>query len=209
MARIVITGGSGLLGLNWALYALKEHEVHLWLHQRSIALTGVNSRHVDLNVPSAITTAINDIKPDIIINTSGYTSVDGCESNASLSKRANFDNAKNLAMAAALQGVKFVHISTDHLFDGLTSFVVEDTPTNPQNIYAQHKAMAEEAVLHHYPQALILRTTFFGWGPSYRRSFSDLILDDLKIGRQVKMFDDVTVPITKLTQNMKLENYKL
>jgi UDP-4-amino-4,6-dideoxy-N-acetyl-beta-L-altrosamine transaminase/dTDP-4-dehydrorhamnose reductase len=191
MARIVITGGSGLLGLNWALYALKEHEVHLWLHQRSIALTGVNSRHVDLNVPSAITTAINDIKPDIIINTSGYTSVDGCESNASLSKRANFDNAKNLAMAAALQGVKFVHISTDHLFDGLTSFVVEDTPTNPQNIYAQHKAMAEEVILRHHPQALILRTTFFGWGPSYRRSFSDLILDDLKIGRQVKIFDDV------------------
>ena len=48
MARIIIIGGSGLLGLNWAIQASNEHEVHLWLHQRSVFLARTISHHVDL-----------------------------------------------------------------------------------------------------------------------------------------------------------------
>lgn len=191
MARIIITGGSGLLGLNWAVQASNDHEVHLWLHQRTVSLAGTISHHVDLSLVNEISKALDEIKPDIVVNASGYTSVDGCEFNSLRSEISNFKNAQNIALATAQRGIKLIHISTDHLFDGSEGFIDENHPKNPQNNYALHKAKAEDAVQRIHFDALILRTTFFGWGPSYRRSFSDLILDDLAAGRQVKMFDDV------------------
>ena len=46
-------------------------------------------------------------------------------------------------------------------------------------------------VLKINPNALVIRTTFFGWGPSYEQSFSDIILGKLKVGADIYMFDDV------------------
>ena len=191
MPRIIITGGAGLLGLNWALHTQENYVVHLWLNNRRVDIDDISTHHVDLTVPSAIAKALDAIKPDIVINTAGFTSVEGCEFNPAKSEASNLMTAKNIAEATAERGIKLIHISTDHLFDGSSPFVIESTTTNPQNIYAKHKAMAEERVLSAHPEALVLRTTFFGWGPEYRRSFSDLLLNDMAAGRQVQMFDDV------------------
>ena len=61
----------------------------------------------------------------------------------------------------------------------------------PLNTYAQHKYLAEQEILKSCSSALICRTNFFGWGTSYRRSFSDEILDNLKSGKPISVFDDV------------------
>ncbi|MDB3892235.1 UDP-4-amino-4,6-dideoxy-N-acetyl-beta-L-altrosamine transaminase [Alphaproteobacteria bacterium] len=191
MSRIVITGGSGLLGLNWALRTRKEHDVHLWLNQRDVVLDGTTNHYVNLSDPSELAKALDDIKPDLVIHTAGYTSVEGCEEDPERSKHVNQLVAHNVAKATSRKEIKLVHISTDHLFDGSIPLATEDTITSPLNIYAVHKANGENEVLAQNPEALVLRTTFFGWGPSYRRSFSDIILDDLRAGRQIYMFDDV------------------
>ncbi|MGU9962342.1 MAG: DegT/DnrJ/EryC1/StrS family aminotransferase, partial [Candidatus Puniceispirillales bacterium WSBS_2018_MAG_OTU23] len=192
MARILITGGSGLLGLNWAIARRKAgDDVHLWTNTRDIQLENITTHRGDLSDIDTAADGIRDIAPDIIINSAGFTSVDGCASNPKQSQKSNVDVAQGAAMIAANIGAKFIHISTDHLFDGKAAFVSETAPPKPQNTYAEHKAKAEEMVRSAYPSALILRTSFFGWGTRYRRSFSDLILDDLKDGRQVQMYDDV------------------
>ena len=191
MSRIVISGGSGLLGLNWAIRMASEHDVHLWLHKHDVSLEGITSHFVDLTNVDAISDALAAIKPDVVINAVGFTSVDGCEHQPEQSEISNFITAKNMAIATSKQVVKLVHISTDHLFDGTASLIDERASVKPLNTYAKHKAMAENEVLATHKDALVLRTTFFGWGPSYRRSFSDLILDDIAAGRQVQMFDDV------------------
>ena len=90
---------------------------------------------------------------------------------------------------------KYVHISTDHLFDGSQKFVEETQSPCPLNTYAQHKYLAEQEILKSCSSALICRTNFFGWGTSYRRSFSDEILDNLKSGKPISVFDDVFSPI--------------
>ena len=191
MSRIVITGGAGLLGLNWAIRKASTYDIHLWLHKKNINLDGVSSHFIELSDVDAIAKALDFIKPDVVINAAGFTSVYGCEHNPKHSELSNFIIAKNIAIATSKRSIKLVQVSTDHLFAGTTSLNNEQSPIKCLNTYDKHKSMAENEALAKHPDALVLRTTFFGWGPSYRRSFSDLILDDMAVGRQVRMFDDV------------------
>ncbi len=46
-------------------------------------------------------------------------------------------------------------------------------------------------MLQAYPQALVLRTNFFGWGHARRQSFSDWIIYNLRSGKRLSLFDDV------------------
>jgi dTDP-4-dehydrorhamnose reductase len=87
--------------------------------------------------------------------------------------------------------IALVHISTDHIFSGEFQFATEELPVNPINVYAATKAEAETRVLENYSEALIVRTNFYGWGPTYRRSFSDQIIYSLRNGREITLFDDV------------------
>jgi len=87
--------------------------------------------------------------------------------------------------------VPLVHISTDHLFSGDTSFADEGDLAAPVNIYGRTKAEAESRVLDTYPEALLIRTNFYGWAPSYRQSFSDVIIGRLRLGRTLTLFRDV------------------
>jgi dTDP-4-dehydrorhamnose reductase len=70
--------------------------------------------------------------------------------------------------------------------------LTESDQVAPRNVYGRTKAEAEARVLDVKPDALVVRTNFYAWGPSYRRSFSDFILDSVRARRQVTLFHDVT-----------------
>jgi perosamine synthetase len=201
MAVILITGGSGLLGVNWAIHRRNVDDVHLVLHSRGVAINCVKNHHVDLSDLDATNDLLKELNPDIVIHTAGLTDVDECEINPKKSEIANYLIARSVARACANRACKLVHISTDHLFDGNSPKATEETVPNPQNVYATHKLAAEEAVLEVCPAALVVRTNFLGWGPSYRRSFSDKIIDTLEADNQIQSFDDVffsPISITRL-----------
>ena len=99
--------------------------------------------------------------------------------------------AAHVAQACAALGISLVHISTDHLFSGEQALLAENSPTSPVNVYAQTKAEAEIRVLDTHPRALVARTNFFAWGPNYRRSFSDMIIESLRAGEELTLFEDV------------------
>jgi dTDP-4-dehydrorhamnose reductase len=84
-----------------------------------------------------------------------------------------------------------VHISTDHLFDGFSQLVSEEEPINAVNVYGSSKAQAESAVSAENPEVLIVRTNFYAWGTTYRKSFSDYIIESLRKKQLVSLFDDV------------------
>ncbi len=69
--------------------------------------------------------------------------------------------------------------------------VDESTPVTPNNVYGRTKSEAEKRVLEAHPQALVIRTNFYGWGSSYRHSFSDLIIGSLRAGEELTLFKDV------------------
>ena len=188
--KAFITGGSGLLGLNFILQNINKIKFTSVNNNRKIPLVNVDSVACKLDNSNSIESALNSCHPDFIIHSAGMTNVEECENHPD---KANFINgtiAGNVAKVAYENGIKFIHISTDHLFDGKQSFMTEKDLVNPLNSYGSSKALGEELVLKNNPNALIIRCNFFGWGPSYRESFSDFIIENIKSKNTIKLAHD-------------------
>ncbi|MGQ0666816.1 MAG: SDR family oxidoreductase [Nitrospiraceae bacterium] len=188
---VLITGGSGLLALNWAVASRNRYSVVLGLHNRRVALAGVETRQIDLESVDHLVRTFETVRPQIVIHTAGLTNVEECEARPGLAQHVNVDLATNVAQACATLGVSLAHISTDHLFSGDAALMDETNPVAPQNVYGRTKAEAEAGVLKAHAGALVIRTNFYGWGPSYRRSFSDVILGALRSEKELNLFKDV------------------
>lgn len=188
---VFLTGGSGLLSINWAMTMRDKKNVILGLHNRNIDINNVTSSKINLESIEDIVKALQLFQPRSIVHTAGLTNVELCESNLDLAYHINVKLASNVAIAAAHAGVKMVHISTDHLYDGTRFLIDENEPLSPKNNYGITKAKAEEAVSKANPDALIIRSNFYAWGPLYRRSFSDTIIDSLRQKKQITLFEDV------------------
>jgi dTDP-4-dehydrorhamnose reductase len=191
MESLLITGGAGLLALNWAIASRRERRVVLGLHQRGAALAGVDTMSMNLDSVAAIDAALRLAAPSVVVHAAGLTNVDACEADPARAHQVNVTLAENVARACAAGAVGLVHISTDHVFAGDEPLVDESHPVAPVNVYARTKAEAEGRVLDAHPGALVIRTNFFGWGPVYRPSFSDRILNALRHGRPIMLFADV------------------
>lgn len=189
--RVLITGGSGLLALNWACAIRDQWDVVLGTHLHSVNLAGTTACVLDLESAAALERQLMSCSPDLIVNTVGLTDVDLCEKNPSLAFQVNASTAENVAKVAANLGLDIVHISTDHLYGGENRLYNEESPTQPLNEYARTKLAAEKLVLGANPQALVVRTNFFGWGHGWRQSFSDWIINCLRTNKSISLFDDV------------------
>ena len=189
--KVLITGGSGLLAVNWALSIRNNYTVTLLLHHKKINLAGVDTGVASLDSLDECLSVLVKYQPDIVIHTAGLTSIEKCESDSNLAHEVNVDLAKNIAIACNQRSVQLVHISTDHLFLGNQEFSTEESFTNPVNNYAKTKLKGEQQVLESCKDAIIIRTNFFGWGTKYRQSFSDIIIKKLKNSEQIDLFSDV------------------
>ena len=191
MKELFITGISGLLGLNIALQVRERYQVSGCYSSHPVAIDGVRAIKLDLTSDETAERELRQVRADVLVHTTGLTSVETCETDPALAYRLNVEAALRVAKFAKMSGAKLVHISTDHLFDGTAPRKREgDTPC-PLNVYASTKLEAEQAVLRAYPDALIIRTNFFGWGTSVRTSFSDWIINALEGGGDLTMFSDV------------------
>ncbi|HYC48267.1 MAG TPA: SDR family oxidoreductase [Burkholderiales bacterium] len=191
--KVLITGGTGLLALNWACAVRDTHEVVLATHRRKVTLARTTATALPLDDRHALAKALQALRPDVVVHTAGITSVEECERDEALARHVYVDLSRNVAEAANVLGAAFVYISTDHLFRGTRAMHTEDAPPQPVNAYGRVKLLSEAAVAEAHRDALILRTNFFGWGHRYRRSFSDWIYYSLLEGRTITMFDDVFV----------------
>jgi dTDP-4-dehydrorhamnose reductase len=190
-SRVLITGGSGLLGLNWAHELRNTHQVTLGVHNRTVSMSGVAVERFSLESVDGLLSALDRVRPDCVVHAAGLTSVEDCEGNPYLAHHVNVELAENVATVCARRGVKLAHISTDHVFGGDGQFFTEDACIKPLNTYGKTKAEAETRVQHVCPEALVIRTNFYGWGPAYRQSFSDWVLSNLMRGQQLTLFRDV------------------
>lgn len=191
LKNALITGGSGLLGLNILLHEPQLYQFHALSNRRQVNLPNIESRKMDLASLKSIEKGLKICAPKVVIHTAGMTSVDGCSEDPTTANFINGTLPANLAKVCRDLGVKFVHISTDHLFDGTKSFVSEEECLKPLNAYGYSKALGEEGVLKNNEEALIVRCNFFAWGPSYRLSFSDFIFNNLSNGQFISLADDV------------------
>lgn len=191
MKRVLITGGSGLLALNWACSMRDAFQIYLAMHRHNVELDRVCSVSVDVDSPDLLVKQMEDIGPDLVVHAAGLANVDACEREPAMALHVNAVLSRHVARATARLKIKLIHISTDHLFSGNGMMYREDAPPEPQNSYARTKLLAEQWVSDANPDALLLRTNFFGWGHAGRQSFSDWIISNLRSGRQITVFGDV------------------
>ncbi|MCB1466816.1 MAG: SDR family oxidoreductase [Rhizobiaceae bacterium] len=191
MARLLITGGSGLLALNWARCMSDLWDVQRIEHHRRVELMGTVSHQIDIGSQDALARLLDIVAPDVVVNCAGMTGVEQCEADREAARRANVSIPRTIAAACRGRPLHLVHISTDHLFDGTVSMATETEPPRPVNVYARSKADGEKAVLDTLEDALVVRTNFFGWGTGYKASFSDRIVGALRAGEKTGLFEDV------------------
>ena len=191
LPSIFLTGGSGLLGINWFYSKKNEYTIYLGLNEKKINPEGCKIITIDFSSTELLIKQIITLQPTVIIHTAGLTNVEICENNPEMAYYINVELAAMVANVAKQLSIPFVHISTDHLFEGNASMLSENEPTNAINVYGKTKALSEKAVLQINPEALLIRTNFYAWGTSYRKSFSDQIITSLRDKQTINLFDDV------------------
>lgn len=189
--RVLFIGGSGLLAVNWANQITNHYDVHLGLHSRIVKFKGAVTIQLDTESTADLIQYFRLHQIDIVINCAGLTSVEECELNPILAHQLNTIIPSRLASICKDLEIKFVHISTDHLFSGNSAYTTEDQETDPQNVYGKTKLQGEQEVIKENEDALVIRTNFYGWGTTYRKSFSDFVIAGLRNSENIALFEDV------------------
>lgn len=203
--RYLITGGSGFLGIYWANILIKQgHKVTLLLNKKKIYPKNIKTIYITKGF------SFNDFFKkktfDIIINTASLTNVDLCEKKPNLAKNVHENFVENLSNASKKYKIYLIHISTDHLFSGNKGFYKEIDRTKPLNIYAKTKLESEKIIKKKLKQYLIIRGNFFGWAPTYKKSFSDWIISSIVEKKKIYVFEDVKFTPLYVLNFIKISN---
>lgn len=147
--RVLITGAGGQLGRD-LVAAYDDHDV-----------VGLPHAELDIGDEHAVTTAVERIRPELVLNAAAFTRVDACEDDPEPAWRANAAGPWCLASACAARDVPLVHVSTDYVFDGTSPRpYTEFDSTNPQSVYGRTKAAGELLVRQHTDRHFIVRTSW-------------------------------------------------
>jgi dTDP-4-dehydrorhamnose reductase len=123
-------------------------------------------------------------KPSVLINCAAYTAVDKAEQEPLLARQVNAEAVGLLAAVCAANQCRFIHVSTDYVFDGTaTSPYKEEDLTAPQSVYGQTKLEGERQALLANPQTVIIRTSwvYSSFGKNFVKTIIRLLQDKPQI----------------------------
>jgi len=192
MTHFLVTGGSGLLGLNFALAVDgKAHQVTGVANTAPMLWATFKNVQLELTRPGAVEEMIETHKPDVVIHCAAMANVDACEADPVLARQVNAELPGTIAAACKKHALRMIHISTDAVFDGQKGNYREEDEPNPLGVYASTKLDGEKAVLTANPDALITRVNFYGWSAAGNRSLAENFVHNLEAGREMMGFTDV------------------
>jgi dTDP-4-dehydrorhamnose reductase len=189
--RLLITGASGLLGINLAMEAMREHEV-IGVDRGKLKSAPFQVLKADILKMDDINSTLDVTNPNWMVNCAALANLEKCEADPLQARNLNTDLPGELATVCAKRNIHFVHISTDSVFDGTRegAYTEEDEPS-PPGMYSQTKLDGERAVGQVNPQAIIARVNFYGWSLGGRRSLSEFFVNNLSEDKKVNGFTDV------------------
>jgi dTDP-4-dehydrorhamnose reductase len=207
MKRILLIGGKGLLGTNIAPVLDKTFD-----------LTICDIDTWDITDKASGEGHIEQYRPDVLINLAAIADVDGCEDKRELAERVNGYGAGLIADLCREHNIRFVHISTDYVFNGTKTlpYKENDIP-DPVSVYGMTKLMGERAVMEKNPSSLIIRAQWL-----YGKGGENFITKVVKIAKQSGMVrvvndqkgsptyaKDLAVPLMTLIEKGKTGIYHL
>jgi len=190
--RILVTGASGLLGLNLCLKKAQEQfDVVGIVHQTWLAKVPFAIISQDLTNKNCLSGIFDRVQPDLVFNCAAMANVDQCEKFSAQAAIINTEVPGDLAKICAQRAIPFIHISTDAVFDGEKGNYIETDKPNPLSVYAKTKLAGEQRVQENDPQALIARVNFFGFSITGKRSLAEFFLKNLISGNKINGFTDI------------------
>ena len=164
-------------------------ELFRLLLEKDAEVSGFNRSNLDLEVltPEELAARLDGFP--VIINAVAYTAVDKAETEFFEANTANGVIAGKLAQASAMVGARFMHISTDYVFDGMGEkpYLVTH-PVNPQSEYGRSKALGEKLIAESGANYTIFRTAWL-YG-SLGRCFPKVIADVIERNGFAKVVGD-------------------
>jgi dTDP-4-dehydrorhamnose reductase len=170
--KILIAGGTGMLGSRCAKVLESEHEV-----------VCPDREQLDIISWDRVIELFDQISPDAVINCAGLTDVAACEDlDDFVIKKSNVEGPRNMAQASARFGCKMVHISCVHVFDGQKSVpqpYFEDDSLNPLSAYGTSKLESETAIRGNSPNYIIIRSAWLYdvYGKNFLKTMLSEILE--------------------------------
>ncbi|GAB4330828.1 MAG: SDR family oxidoreductase [Calditrichia bacterium] len=190
--KVLITGSSGFLGRYLVKFSpVQGYQLHLQYRSKRPDSYGRNARYIELDFLRDDWGDLEFLEPDIIIHTAAMGSIDQCEVKPEISHHINFEVVRRLADYAANWGSRFIFLSSDVVFDGKKGDYKETDATNPLNLYGRSKVEAEDYLLAHLKNVVVVRPSlFYGRSLNGRPSFAETMLQNLYAGKQVFLFND-------------------
>ena len=189
MARMLITGVSGMLGGNLAYHFRDTYEVLGLYCAHAVAIDGVRTQKGDILSGGPFNKTVEEFSPDVVIHCASLTDVDFCETHKELTRKVNVLGTRAVADAIAGANTSLIYISSDSVYDGSKDNFLETDPIRPMNYYGLSKYEGELETLKR-SHSLVLRTNIFGWNVQDKFSIAEWIVHDLSAGTQVNGFRD-------------------
>lgn len=156
--RILISGGSGLLGSCF----------------RKLVLGAIAPTHQEMDVldAGAIDRFLNKYKPSIFIHAAAFISPPKCDAEPMMAMKNNIFGTCNVVEACHKHNIRLVYLSTDYVFKGDRGDYKGEDELYPQNLYAWTK-LGGECAVRTYTNSLIIRTSFCPEIFPYNKAFVD------------------------------------
>lgn len=198
--KILITGGSGLLGQYLNIILSKDNDI-LTLYKSNIGnCNKFKSAKTDITDFNNLKKIFDTFNPDAVIHTAGFTRPEACnEENKTDVYNTNVTATKVISQLCDKFKAKLIFTSTDLVYDGTGSGMLKETDrVNPVSIYAETKLNAEREIEKTFGNFIILRTSLMiGFGLNHSRNNFHEMYKAFNEGRKSGLFiDQFRTPIS-------------
>ena len=179
-SKILVTGGNGQLG--------KELREFSSLHT-GLEFVFLSREDLPIHQFELVRNYFNTLKPAYCINCAAYTAVDKAETEKDLAFLINGEAVGVLAAVCKEHNTKFIHISTDYVFNGEAAYpYTESFPTDPVNVYGASKLEGEKQAMELNPDSIIIRTSWLY--SSMGKNFVNTMMRLMSEKDQIKVVKD-------------------
>jgi dTDP-4-dehydrorhamnose reductase len=192
-ATVLITGANGLLGQKLVTDFHPHYKVIACdLHPESfISFPNLSYESIDITNRRQLGFHISFYHPQVIINASAYTDVDGCEIHKDKARAVNVGGVRNLVSFCKERKIKLIQFSTDYIFNGEDGPYSEDDPPDPVSFYGETKLESEKIIKESGIEFLIIRTNvLYGFGKNVKSNFLLWLLEKLSRNEKIQIVTD-------------------
>ncbi len=164
--KILILGGSGMLGHRLWMNLNKEHETWITVRGNGSELPDIPEFPRERIRPTVdalnfdqVIRALASIQPDLVINCIGLIKQQGhIARDPLISISVNSALPHRISMICRTAKIRMIHISTDCVFSGNKGSYLETDQSDAEDLYGRTKFLGEVA----YPHTVTLRTSIIG-----------------------------------------------